>query len=138
MLLMSRTSVSVGLLLLVVCAGCLSPQSPSTPASSPTTDDLTTTTTPTGTSETDTSPVTTGYATECPHYLQVDVASDSQLSRTDEVLDYSELPPARQREFEAALTNGSVELGDALPDTWGSPLIVTYQGEQYYTVAYAC
>jgi hypothetical protein len=131
-------SISFGLLLLVVCAGCLGPQSPPTPASSSTTDDQTATTTPTDTAETDTSSVTTGYSTDCPHYLQVDVASDGQLSRTDEVVDYSALPPARQREFEAALANESIQLGDALPDTWGSPLIVTYRGEQYYTVAYVC
>lgn len=91
-----------------------------------------------GTSGPDTSTRTTGDTTDCPYYLQVDVASDSQLSRTDRTIDYSALPPARQRDFEAALTNGSVELGDALPDTWGAPRIVTYRGEQYYTVAYVC
>jgi hypothetical protein len=68
----------------------------------------------------------------------VDVASDSQLSRTDEVLDDSELPPARQREFEAALTEGSIELGETLPEPWNSPRIITYQSEQYYAVAYVC
>ena len=135
---LSRASISFGLFILVVCAGCLGPQSPPTAASSPTTDDLTATTTPTDTAKTDTSPVTTGYSTDCPHYLQVDVASDSQLSRTDEVVDYSALPPARQREFEAALTEGSIELGETLPEPWSAPRIITYQSEQYYAVAYVC
>jgi hypothetical protein len=127
-----------GLLLLVFCAGCLSPQSPTTPASTPPTDDLTATTTATESAETGTSTRRTGYSTECPYYLQVDVATDGQLSRTDEDLEYSELPPARQREFEAALAKGSIELGETLPDTWSSPRIVTYQDEQYYAVAYVC
>lgn len=135
---MSRKSILCGLLFLVFCAGCLSPQSPTTPASTPPTDDLTATTTTTDTSETSTSTRTTGFSTDCPYYLQVDVATDGQLSRTDEVVDYSALPPARQREFEAALTEGSIELGETLPEPWSSPRIVTYQAEQYYAVAYVC
>ena len=135
---MSRKSVLYGLLFLVVFAGCLSPQSSPTPVSTPPTDDLTATTTVTDTTEAGTSTRTTGYSTDCPYYLQVDIATDGQLSRTDEVLEYSELPPARQREFEAALAKGSIELGDALPETWAAPQIVTYRDEQYYTVAYVC
>jgi hypothetical protein len=135
---MSRTSIRYGLLLLVLCAGCLSPQSPPGQPSTPPADDPTATTIPTDSSETSTSTRTTGYSTDCPYYLQVDVATEGQLSRTDEVVDYSALPPARQREFEAALSEGSIALGETLPEPWSSPRIITYQSEQYYAVASVC
>jgi hypothetical protein len=134
---MNRRPVLLGLLLLVVCTGCLGPGSPATPVSTPPADDPTPTAT-TGSSTPAIPRGTTGYTTDCPYYLQVDVATDGHRSRTDETSEYAELPPARQREFEAALANGSIALGDTLPETWDAPRIVTYRDEQYYTVASVC
>lgn len=134
----------VGLLVfaLVVCAGCVIPQASETstdaPTSQPATDTSMTVTTTERTSASRTATVTTGYTTDCQYSLQVDVATDAQRSRTDRELAYSELSPARQREFDAALASGSTELGDTLPEAWAGPRLVSYQGEQYYAVASVC
>ena len=128
----------LGLSLLVCCAGCVSPQSPATPPATPTTGDPTVTQPTTITPGTGTVTTPTGYTTDCPYFLQVAVATDTQRSRTDRTLEYAELPPARQEEFEAALANGTVELGETLPEPWGSPRIVTYRDGQYYAVASTC
>ncbi|WP_136591139.1 hypothetical protein [Salinigranum halophilum] len=116
------------LVALALCAGCASPSAPqpSTP-----TDAL-------PPSTTDTAATTRGAATDCPPTLQVTVATDSQRSRTDRRVEFAALAPARQREFEAALANGTVELDDALPEPWSAPLLVEYRGEQYYAVAQVC
>lgn len=136
---MPSRSVLLGLLFVsVLCAGCTSPQAPQSPTSTTGTDEPTPSTTTESTAVTDADTRTTGDTTDCPYYLQVDVATNSQLSQIDEVLEFSELPPARQREFEAALADGSVELSDTLSETWASPRIVNFSGEQYYTVAYVC
>jgi hypothetical protein len=144
----SRTAL-LGLVVLgVVCAGCVSPQAPqatTTPesatgtptATSPAAESKTVTTTERE-SDPETQTVTTGYTTDCPYALHVDVASEGQRSRTDRVLAYSDLSPARQREFDAARADGSTELGETLPETWAGPRIVSYRGEQYYAVAAVC
>jgi hypothetical protein len=136
---MVSRSVLLGLLVVsVVCAGCTSPQTPQSPTSKSLTDEPTPSTITGNTAVTDTDTRRTANTTACPYYLQVNVATDGQLSRVEEVLEFSELPPERQREFEAALANGSVELGDTLSETWAAPRIVTSSGEQYYAVAYVC
>jgi hypothetical protein len=142
----SRTAL-LGLVVLgVVWAGCVSPQAPqatATPESTAgtATPPATESTTVTGTEREpgpESQTVTTGYTTDCPHALHVDIASAGQRSRTDRVLAYSDLAPARQREFDAARADGSTELGETLPETWAGPRIVNYRGEQYYAVASVC
>jgi hypothetical protein len=135
---MPSRSVLLGLLFVsVLCAGCTSPQAPQS-ASTTVTDEPAPRTTTGETAVTDADTRATGDTTDCPYYLQVDVATDSQLSRVEGVLEFSELPPERQREFKTARVDGSIELGDTLSETWASPRIVNLSGEQYYTVAYVC
>lgn len=151
---MARRGALLGLFVLVVCAGCVSPRTrtstetpgPATPATptttaTPTADDPTTVAATERTSGPASRTVTTGDTTDCPYSLHADVATEAQHSRTDftnHVLAYADLPPARQREFRAAVANGSTELGGTLPETWAGPRIVDYRGEGYYVVASVC
>lgn len=124
--------------ILVVFSGCTQMQVPPGPESttSPKTSTVAVTSTATPTSTT--TPETTTTYTDCPYYLEADPASEEQISRVEQTLDYQNLSLERQHEFEDALKNGSIELGTTLPPTWGGPRIVEYQGEQYHTVVFVC
>ena len=136
--------------LLLVSAGCLAgpdtgdepAESPTagasvTPTASPTAVDETPATTPISTSA---SPVPSGtsYGTDCPYHLHANVASESQLERIDRQVAYANLSESRQEEFRRAVSTGSVEVGNALPEPWGGPVLVEYEGERYAVVASVC
>lgn len=130
-----RSAVLTALLVSsIALAGCTTVQGAETPIVGTTTVRTTTTTASTTAA---TTPATVSY-TDCPYHLSVDTAREEDISRVDETYAYRELPPERQREFEAALRNTSAELGSELPSTWERPRIVRYQGDRYYTVASVC
>ncbi|MFD1513695.1 hypothetical protein [Halomarina rubra] len=134
-----------GLVVLAVLGGCLS---------GPPTGTDTTTETPTATPASTTTDTTTGAATptpstgetthtersfqECGYGLTVDVASQEQQTRVDRTVNYTALAPERQTEFQKAREDGSTDLGDDLPDRWGSPVIVRFEEYDYYVVASTC
>ena len=107
---MSRTLPVVALLALLALTGCL--------AGGPTPTDTT-------------SPPPN---TDCPSVLSVDPAGEASGDR----IEYADLPEQRQGEFDRALADGSVELGETLPEVWSEPRIVVYDGAEYYAVASVC
>ena len=143
-----RTLLVLGVLL-VTLSGCLStpvaePENrtetaTSTPLSPTETTGQTTETAMTPESPTETgSPSTTSIAYDCGYTLHVEAASDGQEASTDRTVDYSDLSEARQREFLEARQNRTVDLGDDLPETWSSPVVVRYDGTPHYAVASTC
>ena len=148
---MNRSLALVLFALLVGTAGCLgagpgaATDTPTqTPTNTPTeTNDVTDTD---GTDTPDGSP-TPGSGTvpetdvgtspyDCPYYLDAEPATDSQRERIDRTVAYENLTADRRSEFDRARTD-TAEL-EALPEVWGSPVLVTHEGEQYYVVASTC
>ena len=143
-----RTALAL-LALLVGTAGCLG-AGPGAVTDTPT---QTPTNTPTDTDTPDTSGTDTdGTSTphdgtvpgtavgtspyDCPYLLDAEPATDSQRDRIDRTVVYENLTVDRQSEFDRA-RNDTAEL-ETLPEVWGSPVLVTYEGEQYYVVASTC
>jgi PBP1b-binding outer membrane lipoprotein LpoB len=119
----------IALCLLVVLSGCVAGGS----------GDAGTTTTPTTASPSEASENASGMSlTDCPYNLHVEGATETNLENIDRRVAYENLTAARQEEFDRALTNGTIELADSLPDVWGGPVIVDSQGKQYYAVASTC
>lgn len=132
------------LVLLLVGAGCVggpaatpteSPSATASPTATPTA--TATDSTATGSTATDATG-TSDVGTDCPYVLTAEVASESQLNRTDDRVAFENLSSARRSEFEDAVAAGEVELGDGLPERWGGPVLVEYEGEVYHVVAHVC
>ena len=148
---MNRTVALALLALLVGTAGCLGAGpggATDTPTQTPTDTD-TPNTGETETGETDTpggtptAPDGTAPETavgtnpyDCPYLLDAEPATESQHDRIDRRVAYENLSSARQSEFDRA-RNDTAEL-ETLPEMWGSPVLVSYDGEQYYVVASTC
>ena len=129
--------------LLLVGAGCLAgPAATDTPTESPTKTvetPATTATSPTSDPTADESGTrSASYGTNCPYRLHGDVASESDRDRIDRRVAYANLSEPRQEEFRRAVSAGSVELGNTLPEPWGGPVLVEYEGELYTVVASVC
>jgi hypothetical protein len=73
---------------------------------------------------------------DCPYLLDAEPATESQRDRIDRTVAYENLTADRQSEFDRA-RNDTAEL-ETLPEVWGSPVLVTVQGEEYYVVASTC
>ncbi|QKY21001.1 hypothetical protein B4589_011680 [Halolamina sp. CBA1230] len=105
---MSRLPAVAVVIALLALSGCLSGGPTETPSPTPNTD--------------------------CPYVLSVDPAGEASGDR----IEYADLPEQRQGEFDRALADGSVELGETLPEEWSEPRIVEYEGAEYYAVASVC
>ena len=122
---------------MLVGAGCLAgPAVTDAPAESPSATSPTTTASPGAATPATDATVTVG--TDCPYRLSVAVATASQRDRVDRRVAFADLDEARRQEFRAAREDGETELGDQLPETWGSPVLVEYEGETYHAVASVC
>lgn len=132
------TALLVGSLVLAGCTATQEREARTTEATTTRATEVTTTGTTATTTGTTAATATTASYLNCPYHLSVESAREEQISRVDETLTYRELPPERRREFDAALGNGSAELGTELPATWERPRIVRYRGDRYYTVASVC
>jgi hypothetical protein len=73
---------------------------------------------------------------DCPYLLDAEPATESQHERIDRTVAYENLSSARQSEFDRA-RNDTAEL-ETLPEMWGSPVLVTDEGDVYYVVASTC
>jgi len=148
-----RNVALVLLALLVGTAGCLAGDpaaATGTPTQTPTnTPTETPSDTPTDPAGTDTPAGTptphdgtlTGTAVrtnpyDCPYLLHAEPATDSHRDRIDRAVDYENLSSARQSEFDRARSD-TAEL-ETLPEVWGSPVLVSHDGETYYVVASTC
>jgi len=114
-------------------AGCLDGGTGGTPEA---TTEPSSTDSPAPSPTTDAGAVTTGYGTDCPYIVSADRATERQRTDTDRRVDYENLSTERQQEFRQAI-GGSVEMA-TLPEVWSGPVLVNYEGEQYYVVASVC
>ena len=148
---MKRSIAVVLLALLAGTAGCLGAgpgATTDTPTQTPTdTDTPTTGETDTGGADTpDGTPTRNDgtvpetdvrtYPYDCPYLLDAEPATESERDRIDRTVAYENLTADRQSEFDRARTD-TAEL-ETLPEVWGSPVLVSHDGEQYYVVASTC
>lgn len=152
---MNRTVALALLALLVGTAGCLGAGpgvATDTPTQTPTNTPTDTDAPDTGETETGGTDTPSGTPTasdgtvpetdvgtnyyDCPYLLDAEPATESQHDRIDRRVAYENLSSARQSEFDRAHTD-TAEL-ETLPEVWGSPVLVRYDGEQYYVVASTC
>ena len=141
---MVRTTALLSLLaVLVVCSGCLAADSPGAPTAEGTGTTTATTTattvpspsTPTTTAA-DTATETASYA-DCPYHLSVEVAGENPDTRDETVVAYADLAEPRRTEFDRALREVTIELGQE-PNGWIDRRFVRKDGVVYRTGVMIC